>query len=47
MKLITAIVRPETLDEVVRVVAGNGACGRARSTLQAARLSIRIGLDVG
>jgi nitrogen regulatory protein P-II 1 len=27
MKLITAIVRPETLDEVVRVVTGNGARG--------------------
>jgi|SRR6266566_9599090 nitrogen regulatory protein P-II 1 len=27
MKLITAIVRPETLDEVVRVVTGSGARG--------------------
>jgi nitrogen regulatory protein P-II 1 len=27
MKLITAVVRPETLDEVVRVVTGNGARG--------------------
>ena len=27
MKLITAIVRPETLDEVVQVAAGNGARG--------------------
>jgi nitrogen regulatory protein P-II 1 len=27
VKLITAIVRPETLDEVVRVVTGNGARG--------------------
>jgi nitrogen regulatory protein P-II 1 len=27
MKLITAVVRPETLDEVVRVVTGSGARG--------------------
>ena len=27
MKLITAVLRPETLDEVVRVVTGNGARG--------------------
>jgi len=27
MKLITAVLRPDTLDEVVRVVTGNGARG--------------------
>lgn len=27
MKLITAVIRPEALDEVVRVVTGNGARG--------------------
>ena len=27
MKLITAVVRPETLDEVVKVATGNGARG--------------------
>ena len=27
MKLITAVIRPETLDEVVRVLTGNGARG--------------------
>jgi nitrogen regulatory protein P-II 1 len=27
LKLITAVVRPETLDEVIRVLAGKGVCG--------------------
>lgn len=52
MKLITAVVRPETLDEVTRVVTGNGARGLTATEVlgfgqQHGHLSPRWNEDVG
>ncbi len=52
MKLITAVVRPETLDEVVRVAAGKGARGMTATQVlgfgqQHGRLDTHLGEHPG
>ncbi len=52
MKLITAVLRPDTLDEVVRVIAGKGARGMTATEVlgfgqQQGRLDVHQDEDFG